>query len=281
MNGNESGARTTRQGLRSVVLAALTTLLHLTTPVLAQAPTGAESRPRLAANHLSGVDLVPVSRLMRAVKRANLRSGPGTHFDKAGLLEVGEQVRVTGEVGDWLRIEVSNGRTAFVYAPLLAAATPSAEPTAAERLFWESVKDSGDAADIRVYLDRYPQGTYAALARNWLGRLQGQGQAADSGRPVRIVEEAHRAVWQIHNVKPGETFGKRKDHSRGTAFAIGPSNFITNIHVLLGLLKRDNALAAMALLQDGNLAKLKVKQVLAINVAHDLALIETVQRVDD
>ena len=43
----------------------------------------------------------------------------------------------------------------------------------------------------------------------------------------------------------------------------------------------DNALAATTLLQDGNPAKLKVKQVLAVNVAHDLALLETQQSVDE
>ena len=221
-------------------LAAL--LLAGTGPGQVQADT--RQRLRLAAEHPGSFEVVPVSRLMRAVKRANLRSGPGTHHNKVGLLEVGEQVRVTGKAGGWLRVDVSDGKTAFVYAPLLGDVTPSAEPTAAERLFWQSVKDSGDAADLRAYLDRYPQGTYAALARNWLGRLQAQGRASDGSRPVRSVEAAHRAVWKIHNLKPGETFGKRKDHSRGTAFAIGPRNFI-------------------------------------INVAHDLALLETGQRVEE
>ena len=253
--------------------------LILTGTAFAQPRTDADSPLRLAANHQAGFDAVAVNQLMQTVKRANLRSGPGTHFDKVGVLEVGEQVRVTGEVGGWLRVEVSNGRTAFVYAPLLQDVTPPTEPNAAERLFWESVKDSGDAADVRAYLEQYPQGIYAVLARNRLRRLQAHEQGSDGGRPVRNVDEAHRAVWKIHNVKPGETFGKRKDHSRGTAFAIAPSNFITNVHVLLGLLERDGALAATSLLQDGNPAKLKLKQVLAVNVAHDLALLETGRRV--
>ena len=51
--------------------------------------------------------------------------------------------------------------------------------------------------------------------------------------------------------------------------------------MLLDLLKRGNSLAATTLLQDGNPVQLKVKQVLAVNVAHDLALLETGQRVDD
>ena len=51
---------------------------------------------------------------MRAAKRANVRGGPGTSLDNVGVLELGERVRVTGELGDWLRIRLSGGRTAFV-----------------------------------------------------------------------------------------------------------------------------------------------------------------------
>ena len=47
----------------------------------------------------------------------------------------------------------------------------TAEQLAAERLFWESVKDRDRPADLRAYLDRYPQGTFAALARNRLKDL--------------------------------------------------------------------------------------------------------------
>ena len=54
----------------------------------------------------------------------------------------------------------------------------TAEQIAAERLagekellFWESVKDSEDPADLQAYLDRYPGGTYETLARNRLKRM--------------------------------------------------------------------------------------------------------------
>ena len=220
-----------RELLRNIVLAFLIALLHLVMP--AQEPTGAEQPLLLAADQWSDVDVVAVDRLMRAVKGVNLRRGPGTHYDKVGLLQVGEVVWVTGEAAaDWLRIVTRSGRIAFVYAPLLT-----------------------DVA-------RRPA-------------------TADDRGAVRSVAQAHRAVWNIHNVKAGETFGKRKDHARSTAFAIGPSNFITTVHGLLDLLERGNSLAATTLSQDGNPLELEVKQVLAVNVAHDLALIETVQRVDD
>ena len=45
---------------------------------------------------------------------------------------------------------------------------PSAEPTPDQRMelaFWESVKDSTNPAVLRSYLEQYPQGTFAPLAR--------------------------------------------------------------------------------------------------------------------
>ena len=52
------------------------------------------------------------------------------------------------------------------------AARLTAEHLAAERLFWESVKDSDDPADLEAYRRRYPGGTYEALAVNRLERLK-------------------------------------------------------------------------------------------------------------
>ena len=92
-------------------------------------------------------------------------------------------------------------QTPFVYGSLSSkgvylAAGPSPGPSPPERastvdesssarvvaerelLFWESVKDSEHPVDIQLYLDRYPGGTYEALARNRLKRLEGAVQPA-------------------------------------------------------------------------------------------------------
>ena len=63
---------------------------------------------------------------MWALKRSNLRSGPGTDHAKVGLLEIGDEVRVSGEIGEWLRIEAPGVGEAFVYAPLLTEDAPRA-----------------------------------------------------------------------------------------------------------------------------------------------------------
>ncbi len=54
----------------------------------------------------------------------------------------------------------------------LAAAGPSADVTLQmEREFWVSVRESNRPEDIRAYLDKYPNGNFAALAKNRLDAL--------------------------------------------------------------------------------------------------------------
>ena len=55
----------------------------------------------------------------------------------------------------------------------------TAERLAGERLFWATVKDSEDPADLEAYRSRYPGGTYEALAVNRLERLKGADAPAD------------------------------------------------------------------------------------------------------
>ena len=65
--------------------------------------------------------------MMQARTRTNVRSGPGTDHGKVGLLEAGEEVHVTGEAGDWLRIEAPGGGAAFVHGSLLVGPQPASQ----------------------------------------------------------------------------------------------------------------------------------------------------------
>ena len=53
-----------------------------------------------------------------------------------------------------------------------------------ELLFWGSVKDTGDPADVQAYLDQYPDGRYVVLARNMLKRLAGSPEDAPQAAAV-------------------------------------------------------------------------------------------------
>lgn len=50
-------------------------------------------------------------------------------------------------------------------SPPPPAATRSPDPLAVELAFWDTIKNSTNPADYRAYLDAYPQGRFAALAR--------------------------------------------------------------------------------------------------------------------
>ena len=49
----------------------------------------------------------------------------------------------------------------------------AARDSAMELAFWDAIKDSSDAADFQAYLDQFPDGTFAALARNKIKRFGG------------------------------------------------------------------------------------------------------------
>ena len=58
-----------------------------------------------------------------------------------------------------------------------------------EQLFWESVKGSPDRADVDAYLKQFPEGVFAALARNRLKRLSEPG-VETRGRDMEAIERA-------------------------------------------------------------------------------------------
>ena len=63
-----------------------------------------------------------------------------------------------------------------------AVGAAAAELTRAEVVFWESMRDSENAADFEAYLARWPSGIYAPLATNRLAALA--GAAAPANRPA-------------------------------------------------------------------------------------------------
>ena len=66
-------------------------------------------------------------------------------------------------------------------APPRAAPAPStpAGDTAVEIVFWASVRD-GDAAGFEAYLQQYPEGAFAPLARAALRRIEQAGETAET-----------------------------------------------------------------------------------------------------
>ncbi|HEX6156329.1 MAG TPA: hypothetical protein VFZ54_09925 [Burkholderiales bacterium] len=65
------------------------------------------------------------------------------------------------------------------------------EELRAEMVFWESVRSSTDPADYRAYLEQYPNGKFAPLARNRLAALGAKPAApAPSAAPAATPQPA-------------------------------------------------------------------------------------------
>lgn len=103
---------------------------------------------------------------------------PGLEL-RAMMAEVRREVReqTGGRQVPW---EHSALEGAFYFVPA-AIAVPAAPPPAAapparddraEILFWETVRAGGTEADYRAYLDRFPQGVFAPLARARLAEME-------------------------------------------------------------------------------------------------------------
>ena len=115
---------------------------------------GGTSAPAASSEAAAEPQVAPANRTMWALKRSNLRSGPGTDHAKVGLLEVGDAVQVTGETGDWLRIAAPGGGEAFVYGPLLTEEAPETASATAGSPGRLCARDANDANCWQEFAER-------------------------------------------------------------------------------------------------------------------------------
>jgi formylglycine-generating enzyme required for sulfatase activity len=110
------------------------------------------------------------------------------------------------------------GSGALIAQPAGSAKASSDASLLAELAFWESVQDSENPDELRAYLDAYPEGRFAALARLRIKALMGEGagrkdsEVAESPRPsqtapVAPVRDQSAPPPQVGgDLKPGDTF---------------------------------------------------------------------------
>ena len=120
--------------------------------------------------------------------------------------------------------DASSLRTDFVFAgnaPEPAALAPAAVRADTQlnldKTFWESVKDSRNPKEFEAYLEQFPEGVFAVLARN---RLKALGQAGASGAVVAsattsqpvgtaapVAAPAAQASVDVRPIQPGSRLG--------------------------------------------------------------------------
>jgi serine/threonine protein kinase len=80
--------------------------------------------------------------------------------------------------------------------PAAVAPAPSATPARAspdELVFWESVRNSAHRAELEAYLEKYPDGTFASLARARIAALA-EGEAKRAAAEAKRAAEAKAAA---------------------------------------------------------------------------------------
>jgi hypothetical protein len=134
-----------------------------------------------------GIEAVTMFREVQRRVRATIRQEPYLGFSAMGDLYLGGKPDAT----------VSRP------APVTTG-VPTYEQQA-ELTFWSSVKDSKDPAVLQVYLDKYPSGTFADLARQLIAQANRESEARRAEAAERAAEaqriEAERKARAAEDAK--------------------------------------------------------------------------------
>ena len=95
------------------------------------------------------------------------------------------------------------------------SATPSNTLTQLDIAYWASVKDSTDPAIIQTYLDRFPKGEFASLARALIQKRQAEVAHRAEQERTRMLDEKRKAdaARQADELKKAEE-AKRATEAR-------------------------------------------------------------------
>jgi hypothetical protein len=90
---------------------------------------------------------------------------------------------------------------ASLFAMGAAPAFAQDSGSAADIAFWNSVKDSKSAAEVQAYIDKFPNGTFAGLAKLRLKSLQGTAGQQPKAAPVAATPPGSSDVLRMVQVK--------------------------------------------------------------------------------
>ncbi len=80
------------------------------------APTAGSAGATVASHYIS----FPQVKVMHTIKRANVRSGPGTGNSVITTLDPGVSLKALGREGNWYEVTLPDGRIGWIYGPLIS-----------------------------------------------------------------------------------------------------------------------------------------------------------------
>ncbi len=113
--------------------------------------------------------------------------------------------------GDWFFTAAPGATAPTPQGPAAATPPPQAPPAPApadrsadsENLFWQSIRDSRNAADYKAYLAKYPNGTFAELAKIRLAEIEKAAQTPPPAPPVPEKPARPAAPVRVSTWEPG------------------------------------------------------------------------------
>ena len=82
-------------------------------------------------------------------------------------------------------------------------AAPAVDPHAADKTYWNAIARSESVVEYEGYLEKYPSGVYADLARERITRLRGPStHSAKSSAPAPVVEAKEPPPARVPSEKP-------------------------------------------------------------------------------
>jgi hypothetical protein len=89
-----------------------------------------------------------------------------------------------------------------VKVPASRQQAQSVDPLAVELAYWESIKDSDDASMYQVYLDEYPEGRFATLAKKLIDNAN--KQKTEQARLVKQRKEEEKRLAELRAAREEE-----------------------------------------------------------------------------
>ena len=113
--------------------------------------------------------------------------------------------------------QVMDGRSEAVNSTLRSdSSIQIAQTDSTELAFWESVKNSDDPAELRAYIDRYPEGHFTTLARLRMNKLQGaatnvQAEATPAASPQNGASSSPPPVHECDQLASAVDLARIRD----------------------------------------------------------------------
>jgi len=135
-----------------------------------------------------------------------------------GYRTVTKQIEIKAGETSNIKLELdplSTEETPIEESPKSAEPTPSRNASATELAFWDSIKNSTDPEDLKLYIKKYPSGAFVELANARLERFEQGAKEAEQKEASRRQAEEFARISVAGTTWQGTSTGRDKQYAFG------------------------------------------------------------------